>query len=133
MVRKGGINLIKNPLTTNQLHASFRSKYTRSIPSDLLKPLRKTHPPGRGNCYHCRSSSSPDTLEANLKKVGLWKQGRDYCRLTAVGCGWVHQRAASTTVFLFLSDVFDLATPMLFSSNTQKGLRICELGSSLEQ
>ena len=31
-------------------------------------PVRNT-PPGRGNSYHCRSSSTPDTSEGNLKKV----------------------------------------------------------------
>ena len=31
----------------------------------------KKHTPGTDNCYHCRSSYPPDTLEADLKKVGL--------------------------------------------------------------
>ena len=44
-------------------------------------------PPGRQYRHRCRSSSTPDTSEGNLKKVGLWEQGRDYCRLTAVGSG----------------------------------------------
>ena len=42
---------------------------------------------GPENSRHCRSSYPPDTSEANLKKVGRWKQGRDLCRLTAVGSG----------------------------------------------
>ena len=43
----------------------------------------------RDNCYHCRSSSTPDTLEGNLKKEGRWKQGRDCCCLTGVGFGLI--------------------------------------------
>jgi hypothetical protein len=42
---------------------------------------------GRQNSCHYRSSYPPDTLEADLKKVGLYKQGRDCWRVTAVGSG----------------------------------------------
>ena len=35
------------------------------------------------------SSYPPDTSEANLKKVGLWKQGRDCCCLSAAGFGLI--------------------------------------------
>jgi len=37
--------------------------------------------------YSSFISYPPDTLEADLKKAGLWRQGRDWCRLTAVGSG----------------------------------------------
>jgi hypothetical protein len=45
-----------------------------------------------GGLSHLSGSSShlPDTSEANLKKVGRWKQGRDCCCLTGVGFGWVN-------------------------------------------
>jgi hypothetical protein len=36
--------------------------------------------------------AAPDTSEANLKKVGLLKQGRDYCWLTAGGSWLIHWR-----------------------------------------
>ena len=48
--------------------------------------------PGPEKRYHCRRSYLPNTSEANLKKVGRKKQGRDSCSLTAVGSNCAEER-----------------------------------------
>ena len=66
---------------------------------------------GRQNCCHCRSSSPPDTSEANLKKGDLEKQWR----VTAVDFG-------ETSVGILEKTELDIKNPTFWII---RGLKLC--------
>ena len=74
MVPRDGIEPPKN-LDINGLDTVFHPNFT-SIPDKQWKSEQKLGA-GPENSCHCRSSYPLDTSEAELKKVGLKRQGRD--------------------------------------------------------
>ena len=64
---EGGNKPHRKPYNYQSVTCQFLVKVYQKYTEASSETCEKIIPPGRDNCCHCRSSSTPDTSEADLK------------------------------------------------------------------